>query len=285
MNTDNSGRRVGPDGPFETMQFICGGSFQMGAEGFYPDEAPRRPAHVGDFWIDETPVTNRQFGRFVDATGHKTFAEFAPDPADYPGMLPGMDRAGSIVFVPPAGSVDLRGTPTWWQFIFGACWRTPLGPGSSIAGLEDHPVVHIAASDAEAYAIWAGKALPTEAEWEFAARGGLQGATYTWGEEFEPGGRSMAKTWQGAFPHGNRAPAGLERTSPVRSYPPNGYGLYDMIGNVWEWTTDGYDRTPQANAPKCCGGAQASMSPEGFEMRVTKGGSHLCAPEYCQRYR
>ena len=200
-------------------------------------------------------------------------------------MPPEMAHAGSIVFTPPAGPVDLGGAAVWWQFVFGACWHAPLGPDSSLTGLDDHPVVHIAASDAEAYARWAGKSLPTEAEWEYAARGGLVGAAYAWGEEFEPGGRAMAKTWQGIFPHDNRATAGLERTSPVRSYPPNGYGLYDMIGNAWEWTADAYGAAPQDDAPKCCGGARSSISAEGFAIRVTKGGSHLCAPNYCQRYR
>ncbi|WP_220476849.1 formylglycine-generating enzyme family protein [Massilia cavernae] len=270
---------------FEGMGFVSGGSFDMGADDFYPEEAPRRRARVGDFWIDETPVTNREFARFVDATGHKTFAEFAPDPVDYPGMLPEMGRAGSIVFVPPDSPVDLGGPPVWWKFIVGAYWRAPLGPGSSIEGLEDHPVVHIAASDAEAYARWAGKSLPTEAEWEFAARGGLDGATYAWGDEFQPNGKAMAKTWRGLFPHENRADSGLERTSPVRSYPPNGYGLYDMIGNVWEWTRDAYGQARSPDAPTCCGGSQHPAGGERFETRVTKGGSHLCAPNYCQRYR
>lgn len=267
------------------MRFIQGGSFEMGSEGFYRDEAPRRRARVEDFWIDETPVTNREFRRFVEATGHVTFAELPPEPGDYPGMLPDMARPGSIVFVPPDDPVDLDGPAVWWRFVFGACWRTPLGPASSVDAIEDHPVVHIAASDAEAYARWAGKTLPTEAEWEFAARGGLENAIYAWGDQLEPGGRAMAKVWQGAFPHDNRAPGGLKRTSPVRSYPPNGFGLYDMIGNVWEWTGDVYTPTQRQGRPKCCGGADICAGDPRFTIRVTKGGSHLCSPDYCRRYR
>lgn len=270
---------------FDGMRFLRGGTFEMGSDDFYPEEAPRRTAAVAGFWIDETPVTNRAFRRFVEATGYRSFAEFSPDPADYPGMPPDMAQAGSIVFTPPGGPVDLSGAPSWWSFVFGACWHAPLGPGSSIDGLDDHPVVHIAASDAEAYAAWAGKSLPTEAEWEYAARGGLERATYAWGNEREPGGRVMAKTWQGVFPHDNRAPAGLERTSPVRSYPANGYGLHDMIGNVWEWTCDAFGPERQDCGAKCCGGSRSSAGSEGFAIRVTKGGSHLCAPNYCQRYR
>lgn len=270
---------------FAGMMPIHGGTFRMGAENFYVEEAPCRTVEVGDFWIDEVPVTNRAFREFVEATGYRSFAEFPPDPADYPGMPLAMAHAGSIVFVPPKGPVDLRGAPSWWAFVAGAHWRMPLGPGSGIDGIEDHPVVHIAAADAEAYAAWAGKSLPTEAEWEYAARGGLDGATYAWGDEFEPGGRAMAKTWAGLFPHDNRAPVGLERTGPVCAYPPNGYGLYDMIGNVWEWTADAYGEAPRADGPKCCGGAGAAAGHAPFAIRATKGGSHLCAPNYCQRYR
>jgi len=268
------------------MRFVAGGAFHMGSDDFYPEEAPRRPAVAGAFWMDEAPVTNREFARFVAETGHRSFAELPPDPADYPGMLPEMGQAGSIVFVPPDGPVDLRGPPVWWQFVFGAFWAAPLGPGSSIEGLEDHPVVHIAASDAEAYARWAGKSLPSEVEWEVAARGSLDGATYAWGEDYEPGGKAMAKTWRGRFPSRNDAAPGLERTSPVRAYPPNGYGLYDMIGNVWEWTRSAYTQEPSPPAPNCCGGSgkQDGVSPR-FETRVTKGGSHLCSPDYCRRYR
>lgn len=268
----------GPPG----MAFVPGGTFRMGSADFYEDERPVRPVSLDGFWMDRTPVTNAEFARFAAATGYLTLAELAPDPADYPGMLPEMARAGSILFVPPERPVDVAGPPIWWQYVFGACWHAPLGPGSDIEGLADHPVVHIAYADALAYARWAGKDLPTEAEWEYAARGGLAGATYAWGEEFEPGGTRMAKTWQGRFPHANAAPPGLERTSPVGSYPPNGYGLLDMIGNVWEWTSDRYRAKPGTDAPVCCGGAGDAAS---MPTHVTKGGSHLCAPNYCQRYR
>jgi sulfatase modifying factor 1 len=278
------------------MRLIRGGEFRMGAEGFYEDERPVRSVRVGDFWIDEAPVTNAQFARFVDATGYVTFAEYPPDPALYPDMPLEMARAGSLVFNPPAGAgeaiINAETAPTWWSFVFGADWRHPLGPDSNLDGLADHPVVHMVAADAEAYAHWAGKALPTEAEWEYAARGGLDGATYAWGEDFEPEGRSMAKTWQGEFPWRNGAPAGLERTAPVRSYPANGFGLYDMIGNTWEWTADWYLGRQSAASP-CCGGGRSpeamSVDPAapsiGIPRRVAKGGSHLCAPSYCRRYR
>lgn len=279
------------------MKLIRGGTFRMGCDDFYDDEKPVRTATVGDFWIDETSVTNAQFARFVAETGHVTLAELAPDPSFYPRMDPAMAQPGSAVFTPPDEEASTE-QPTWWSFVFGARWNAPLGPGSSLEGLDDHPVVHVSHSDAAAYAAWARKQLPTEPEWEYAARGGLDGATYAWGEEFEPAGASMAKTWQGDFPHANRAPAGLERTAPVRSYPANGYGLYDMIGNVWEWTDDWYDprRRNMAKEAKCCGGDWLRpATPEGsidlrsgeppVPRRTLKGGSHLCAPNYCQRYR
>lgn len=263
------------------MKRLAGGRLLMGSDNFYPDESPVQDASVDAFWIDTTPVTNAQFAKFVAQTGYVTFAEKAPDPAQYPGMLLELSQPGSLVFTPTRepGVLD---PSTWWQYVVGASWCHPFGPASDLDGLDDHPVVHVAYSDAQAYARWAGKALPTEAEWEFAARGGLNGATYAWGNEFEPGGRTMAKIWQGEFPWKNLAPPGLERTSPVRSYPPNGYGLYDMIGNVWEWCTDPYVPVATASPPrKCCGQSSAPSIP----LRVAKGGSHLCAPNYCQRYR
>lgn len=272
-------------GRFAGMRPVRGGTFNMGSEDFYDDERPVRPVTVGSFWMDETPVTNAQFARFVNETGHVTFAEIAPDPADYPGMDPALAQPGSIVFSPPDHPVNVSDSGIWWRFEIGANWRRPLGPDSGIEGLEKHPVVHIAHSDALAYAEWAGKALPTEAEWEYAARGGLADAAYAWGDELHPGGRRMAKTWDGIFPWRNDAPAGHERTSPVRTYPKNAYGLYDLIGNVWEWTADDYDSPSQPSAgetPKCCGGSHA---PAHIPRKVAKGGSHLCAPNYCQRYR
>ena len=276
---------------------IPGGVFAMGSEKGYPEEAPVRRVSVDACRIDATPVTNGQVAEFVAATGHVTFAEIAPDPKDYPGALPHMLQPGSLVFVPPNGVIDLRNSTQWWSFQFGADWRHPYGPGTSIDGLDDHPVVHIAFTDAEAYANWAGKELPTEAEWEFAARGGLDGAEFAWGNELAPGGKHQANTWQGAFPIDNLCEDGFARTSPVTAFPPNGYGLYDMIGNVWEWTTDWYSTRHQADAPKACcipqnprGGPQEESydpcSPEiKIPRKVLKGGSHLCAPNYCRRYR
>lgn len=289
--------------PHPGMIRIPAGTFTMGSDRFYPEEAPTRRVSVDAFWIDETPVTNRDFARFVDATGHVTNAEIAPRIEDYPGMLPGMDRAGSLVFHKTRGPVDLANPAHWWRFEFGADWRHPLGPASSIdaLGLWDHPVVHVAWTDAKAYADWAGKALPSEAEHEYAARGGLDGADYAWGDVHSPGGAVMANYWQGQFPYANQRRDGWERTSPVRSYPPNGYGLYDMIGNNWEWTADWWiDRLADADArhakSACCtisnprGGTLADSYDRGqpqirIGRKVLKGGSHLCAANYCQRYR
>ena len=279
------------------MIHIPGGTFRMGSDKHYPDEAPVHRVTVDAFWIDRTPVTNHEFRKFVDATGYVTFAEIAPDPKDYPGALPHMLKAGSLVFSPPGHRVDTRDWSQWWAFKFGANWKRPYGPGSSIKGLDDHPVVQVAYRDAEAYAKWAGKALPTEAEFEFAARGGLDGAEYAWGDELVPGGKHMANLWQGEFPHQNLSLDGYEHTSPVMAFPPNGYGVYDMIGNVWEWTSDWYSTKHTADAPKACcipenprgGPMDASYDPQLPKIRiprkVLKGGSHLCAPSYCRRYR
>ncbi|OYY91798.1 MAG: gliding motility-associated lipoprotein GldK [Sphingomonas sp. 28-66-16] len=285
------------------MIHIPAGTFMMGADNFYPEEAPRRRVSVDAFWIDETPVTNRQFACFVDATGHVTHAEMAPRIEDYPGMLPGMDRAGSLVFRKTSGPVDLAQPGNWWHFEFGADWRHPLGPDTSLDGLDlwDHPVVHVAWADAKAYADWAGKALPTEAEHEYAARGGLEGKDYAWGDALAPGGAMMANYWQGLFPFANQCLDGWERTSPVKSYASNGYGLYDMIGNTWEWTADWWiDRLADADPRKTHGACCTVSNPRGGKLRdsydpgkpairigrkVLKGGSHLCAANYCQRYR
>jgi sulfatase modifying factor 1 len=280
------------------MQRLAGGVFAMGSERFYPEEAPVRQVRVDPFWIDEAPVTNRDFARFVAATGYRTLAEIAPDPADYPGMPPELAQPGSLLFQPTAGPVDLEDFTQWWSFAFGADWRRPLGAGSSIEDKPDHPVVHVAYEDAQAYADWAGKSLPTEAEWEFAARGGLEGAEFAWGDELAPGGAMLANYWQGAFPHENSLLDGWARTSPIGTYPPNGYGLFDMVGNVWEWTVDWWSE-PRAEA-KSSGACCVPLNPRGgsehesidpctphvpIGRKVLKGGSHLCAPNYCQRYR
>ena len=280
------------------MVWIPRGTFRMGSDKHYSEEAPAHHVTVDAFWIDRTPVTNHQFREFVRATGHVTFAEVAPDPKDYPGALPNMLRAGSLVFSPPKHQIeDMRDWSQWWGFKFGANWRRPYGPRSTLSGLNEHPVVHVAYSDAVAYAKWAGKDLPTEAEWELAARGGLDGAEFAWGNELTPGGRQMANTWQGAFPRENLKLDGYERTSPVTAFPPNGYGVYDMIGNIWEWTSDWYSAGYEADADKVCcipinprgRGEDLSYDPCQPEIRiprkVLKGGSHLCAPNYCRRYR
>ena len=277
------------------MVFVAGGEFLMGSDRHYVEEAPEHRVLVDGFFIDVLPVTNAQFRSFVDDTGYITFAEIAPDAKDYPGALPHMLRAGSLVFRRSEGPVDLTNWSNWWTFCFGADWRHPYGPDSSIDGLDDYPVVHIAFKDAEAYARWAGKELPTEAEWEFAARGGLDGAEFAWGDSFEPQGKPMANTWQGEFPWQNLLTDGYENTSPVGIFPANGYGLHDMIGNVWEWTTDWYAGS-HSQQKSCCmpqnprgPREDESYDPRQPEIRiprkVIKGGSHLCAPSYCKRYR
>ena len=281
-----------------SMIRIEAGQFRMGSDQHYPEEAPAHDVTVSGFWIDQAPVTNRQFAEFIADTGHVTFAEIPPRAEHYPGALPDMLHAASLVFTPPPAPVPLGDWSRWWSWTFGADWRHPLGPESTLAGLEDHPVVHIAFVDAEAYAAWAGKSLPTEAEWEFAGWGGRSGQEYAWGNEFEPQGRHMANTFQGQFPHRNSLADGFARTSPVGSFPPNGYGLSDMIGNVWEWTQDWYSaKHESANPAKpCCapsdprGAAmEGSFDPRQPQIRiprkVLKGGSHLCTPDYCRRYR
>jgi sulfatase modifying factor 1 len=287
------------DDAVHDMIHVPGGTFLMGSEAFYPEEAPVRRVRVNGLRIDATPVTNRQFARFVAETGYKTFAEIPPDPEAYPGMDPALAQPGSLVFNKTSGPVNMDDFAQWWQFAVGADWRHPTGPASSLDGLEDHPVVHIVHEDALAFARWAGKDLPTEAEWEYAARGGLDGVEFAWGDELNPGGRQLANTWQGRFPFANQKLDGWERTSPVCTYPPNGYGLFDMIGNVWEWTSDWFGEH-KAKAKKDRGACCTVENPRGGRERdsrdpctpgipvprkVLKGGSHLCAPNYCQRYR
>ncbi|GHD76464.1 formylglycine-generating enzyme family protein [Streptomyces goshikiensis] len=275
--------------PPHGMVRVPGGTFRMGSEAFYPEERPVRPVTVDGFWMDAHPVTVAEFRRFTKATGHVTVAERELDPRDFPGAERGALVPGALVFTMTPGPVDLDDWRRWWSYEPGACWRRPLGGGSTTHGRELHPVTQVAFEDAVAYAAWAGKELPTEAEWEFAARGGLEGAVFVWGDEFTPRGRRMANTWHGAFPWEYlRASAKSPRpgTSAVRSYPANGYGLYDMAGNVWEWTCDAYaDRRPDPAPGACCAPGDARAGGERFPRRVTKGGSHLCAPNYCLRYR
>jgi sulfatase modifying factor 1 len=278
------------------MVLVPATTFWMGSDDHYPDEAPARRVAVDGFLIDAGPVTNAQFAKFVAATGYITLAERAPDPQSYPDADPALLVPGSAVFIPPSRPVSTADPFLWWSYVTGANWRRPLGPGGSTAGLEDHPVVHVAFEDAEAFARWAGKRLPTEAEWECAARGGLERAPYAWGEELAPGGRILANYWQGRFPHENLETDGFFRTSPVGAFPPNGFGLFDMTGNVWEWTQDWYAQPERAGDKPCCvprnprGGPEAaSRDPSdpgrNFGRKVLKGGSHLCAENYCRRYR
>jgi formylglycine-generating enzyme len=276
--------------------WVPGGEFAMGSSDFYPEERPVRRVAVDGFWMDEHPVTVAEFRRFVKATGHVTWAERAPDPAAYPDAIAELMVPGSLVFTGSDGPVDLSDVHNWWTWTPGADWRHPEGPNSTLHGRERHPVTHVAYSDAAAYAAWAGKDLPTEAEWEYAARGGLDGRTFCWGDEFAPNGRMMANTWQGQFPWQNLLLDGYKRTSPVKSFPPNGHGLYDMAGNVWEWTCDYYAPRQPATDHACCvprnprvvsdqASYEIGAPGPAIARRVTKEGSHLCAPNYCLRYR
>ena len=281
---------------FDGMVRIESGTFLMGSESHYPEEAPVRRVTVDGFWMDRHPVTNADFAAFVEDTGYITSAERTPNADDYPGARPELLTPASVVFQKPSGRVDLGNHYNWWNYAPGADWRHPLGPHSGLNGKAHHPVVHIAYEDAEAFADWAGKTLPTEAEWEFAARGGLDGAEFAWGTELQPDGQLMANTWQGEFPWQNTGCDGHQGTSPVGSFPPNGYGLHDMIGNVWEWTTDWYQARHKA-VSVCCSGVtnpRGGVRDKSYDPRmpgvriprkVMKGGSYLCAPNYCRRYR
>jgi sulfatase modifying factor 1 len=279
--------------PPTDMAQVPGGSFLMGSEDFYPEERPVHRVAVDPFAIDQHPVTNADFLRFVGATGHVTLAELPPDPADYPEADPTLLVPGSLVFTRPSGPVGLDDYRRWWAYVPGAWWREPEGPGSTLDGRDRHPVVHVAYQDAAAYAAWAGKDLPAEAEWELAARGGLEGAVFPWGDRFAPTGRMMANTWQGEFPWENLLTDGYEGTSPVGTFPPNGFGLFDVAGNVWEWTSDWFTpRHPDPGPSPCCvpgnervSSPQAGLGAEHIARKVIKGGSHLCAPSYCLRYR
>ncbi|TPE61792.1 formylglycine-generating enzyme family protein [Sandaracinobacter neustonicus] len=285
------------DGPPPGMLWVPGGQFRMGSDVHYPEEAPAHAVEVSGFWMDETPVTNRQFAAFVAETGYVTVAEVAPSAEDYPGADPSLLVPSSLVFTPPPGPVRLDNWMIWWAFVPGAHWRQPLGPGGPQAE-EDHPVVHVCHDDAAAYARWAGKSLPTEAEWEFAGWGGNSSHEYAWGDELEPDGRHMANVFQGQFPWRNSEADGFARTSPVKSFPANAFGLYDMIGNVWEWTDDWYAARHEGPpvGKSCCvpanprgaamdGSFDPAMPGIRIPRKVLKGGSHLCTPDYCRRYR
>jgi formylglycine-generating enzyme len=284
----------------ENMVFIPGGKFQMGSDKFYPEERPVREVTVDGFYIDKFAVTNAEYKIFVDDTGYVTVAERPLNPEDYPGAKPELLVPGALVFHGTSGAVDLNNYFNWWAWVPGTSWKHPEGPGSSLLGKLKHPVVHIAYEDAEAYAKWADKELPSEAEWEYAARGGLDGKNFTWGDEDVQLTKPMANTWQGDFPHKNLLVDKYYGASPVGSFAPNGYGLYDMAGNVWEWTSDWYVQKldESANKVKSCCTTYVNprvVSPDmsydpcqpniKIPRKVIKGGSHLCAPNYCLRYR
>lgn len=268
------------------MVYIKGGSFRMGSEQF----ADTRPVHevtVDGFWMDEHEVTNAQFARFVAATGYQTIAERPLDPKDFPTVPLDMLQPGSAVFTPPTEHVNLHDHLQWWEYVPGANWRHPEGPGSSIKGRENEPVVHIAYQDAQAFAKWAGKRLPTEAEWEYAARAGQASGNYYWGDELKPGGKWVANVYQGDFPVKNSAEDGYVGAAPVKSYAPNAFGLYDMDGNVWEWCADYYRPDYYAHSldknPRGPADSYDPMEP-GAVKRVQRGGSFLCNEQYCERY-
>ncbi len=296
------GTPAAPTPPPAGMVWIPGGEFSMGCldpralpHGGPDPMADARPVHrvrVSGFWMDATEVTNKQFAAFVAATGYVTVAERTPRAEDFPSAPPENLVAGSVVFTPPAEPVPLDDHLRWWAYVKGADWRHPSGPDSTIEGHDDEPVVHVAFEDAEAYARWAGKRLPTEAEWEFAARGGLTGSAYPWGDEFLPNGRWMANTWQGRFPGENTGDDGYPGLAPVGRFPANLYGLHDMSGNVWEWCSDWYRPDTYAKAAATGSvaidprGPDSSFDPlePGQAKRVQRGGSYLCSEQYCARY-
>ncbi len=293
MSGPGQSQRIG-EPPTGDFVWIPGGVFRMGSEVHYPEEAPARDVEISGFWLARTTVTNAEFGSFVEATGYQTVAERPLDPADFPGAPEANLVPGSMVFSRTSGPVDLRHLSQWWTWTPGACWRHPEGPGSDVSTRGAHPVVQVAAEDAMAYAEWAGLVLPTEAQWERAARGGLEGATYVWGDGPEDAAAPRANYWHGDFPW--RADDGYGTTAPVGSFPVNGFGLADMAGNVWEWTSDWYQESRWPDTAPCCiardprgGTSEDSLDPNQPQFRVPrkviKGGSFLCADSYCLRYR
>ncbi len=300
ISKENEQGKVPTSPPDRDMVWIPGGTFLMGSDRHYPEEAPAHEVRIDGFWMDKYSVTNAQFQRFVEETGYVTVAERPLNPQDYPGADPALLVPGSLVFHQTTHPVDLSNPGNWWAYVPGANWRHPEGPGSSIEGRDNYPVVQVAYEDVEAYARWAGKTLPTEAQWERAARGGLEGMVYVWGNEFAPNGSIMANTWQGEFPWQNLRADGKVGAMAVGSFPANGYGLYDMAGNVWEWTTDWYQPYQQRHAGPAARACCIPVNPKGGEKeesfdpmmpqiaiprKVLKGGSFLCAPSYCLRYR
>jgi formylglycine-generating enzyme len=278
--------------PAAGMRWIPAGTFAMGSEDFYPEERPVHTVSVDGFWIDEHQVTAAEFRRFVRETKYVTLAERPLEAEQYPDADPELLVPGSLVFRKTAGPVNLDDHRNWWEYVPGANWKRPGGRGTTINGRDRHPVVHIAYEDAQAYAVWAGKELPTEAEWEYAARGGLERAVFAWGDEHFPERKAMANTWQGEFPWQNLKLDGFEGTSPVGSFPANAFGLFDMTGNAWEWTVDLFtSRHPDEVDSPCCAPRNPRVTTgedrpgETIPRRVIKGGSHLCAPNYCLRYR
>ncbi len=279
--------------PPEGMTWIPAGTFAMGSDlEEFPDAQPVHDVYVDGFWMDETEVTNAEYAKFVDATGYVTVAERPLDPADFPGASPELLVPGAVVFAPPASAVPLDSNLRWWSYVPGASWKHPTGPDSNLDGLENFPVINVAYEDAEAYAEWVGKRLPTEAEWERAARGGLDQKPFVWGEELTPDGNFLANTFQGHFPEENTAADGFAAAAPVRSFPPNAYGLYDVAGNVWEWVADWY--RPDTYAKNAAAG-ELTVNPigpadsfdpaePGVPKRLHKGGSFLCTDQYCSRY-
>lgn len=274
------------------MVRLAGGTFVMGSDRHYAEEAPARPVTVEPFFIDIRPVSNRDFAAFVAATGYVTLAERTPDPETLPGVDPARLKPGALTFARPRTPPRDLQWPSWWAYTPGAHWRKPEGGPSVFAGRLDHPVVCVAYEDAQAYARWAGKRLPSEAQWEYAARGGLDGADYAWGDAFMPDGRRLANIWaqngSASFPMDD-GPRKRVRTTACGAFPANGHGLYDMIGNVWEWTSDWFTGDHAAVKAGCCHPPQTAFDPAlpgiAIPRRVVKGGSFLCAPEYCARYR